>query len=126
MPNEALNPPVYVEPLGGINWDALKQSDGVIQDINNVDEDVKGRALNTLMDDENNKKLMKEHIEKLAKETLDVKQAFQDIASLLLEFDSKRYSDASGNPVPAQLNGWKGLSDVSDEVHNRDRSGSAG
>jgi hypothetical protein len=77
-----------------------------------IGDDEKGRALTTLMDDAKNKKLMQEHISKLAEETLTVRQAFQDIANLLIEFDSKQYSDGNGNKIASQHDGWKQLADV--------------
>jgi hypothetical protein len=110
--NDRLLPPAYVEPSTSPDWNAIKNPEPVIAVIKDVNDDAKGRALNTLMDDAKNKKLMQDHIGRLAEETLTVRQAFQDIANLLIEFDSKHYSDASGTAVPAQYDAWKRLADV--------------
>jgi hypothetical protein len=110
--NETVLPPVYVGALGSVDWSATKDSDPVIAVIKDIGDDEKGRALTTLMDDAKNKKLMQGHISKLAEETLTVRQAFQDIANLLIEFDSKQYSDGNGNKIASQRDGWKQLADV--------------
>jgi len=57
------------------------------------------RAFHAVLDLPENKKLIEEHTEKLAEQTLASRAAFENIGRLLLLFDSKGYKNKEGHVI---------------------------
>ena len=71
------------------------------------------RAFHTILNHPENKRLIEEHIEKLAEQTLASRAAFENIGRLLLLFDSKGYKAKDGGVILALHPTWDMLRKVS-------------
>ncbi|KLO12372.1 hypothetical protein SCHPADRAFT_890856 [Schizopora paradoxa] len=107
----AIAPPAYISLAVKGDPDASQEEAQkiVVETMSKLDELDRDRAWNTVMDSEANQKLMKEHIEKLASETLAVRKAFEDIYHLLGDFDAYKFKDSEGNELEPLQPGWNGL-----------------
>ncbi len=109
-------PPAYISltASGGASLTNEELKTKVFDVVKNTNVEDRNRAFNTIMDSDNNLKLVKEHIETLAAETLSVRAAFEDILHLLKDFDDMKFKDENNKEMAPIQKGWDALHIVSD------------
>jgi len=107
-----------VSPLEPSSLPSHESPSGDIQKITLADLN---RAFHAVLELPENKKLIEDHTEKLAEQTLASRAAFENIGRLLLLFDSKAYKNKDGQVILALHPTWDILRKEYDELLKKSR-----